>query len=255
MALYHEFPGDQRLPSATRRLLQGYDGDYHADIYPMIQQAADSCNVSVGDPTRERWYRMLTWVQYADYLSDSPVSKYPSQAVCQEAIRAIEPPQWRPTIAPFNDLSLAAYHWSRIVRSSFEGGDVSDERRERLAGVAGTLCMIGQSKMHSTSVRGYAATCRAEGMLVGDLFAECLSDTERHTTEADGFAQFLRDLFKFNIVLDSTVDYGSDIRDRRLLLPNTILPRLYLAAQAAGELGSVLVSSPIAALQAFTAKG
>jgi len=246
MVLHYEFLGDNLLPPETRDVLVQPDA-FHEDIFGVLQEAADECSLSVGEPTLERWYRMLTWVQYIDTLSDTPSAGTTAQETCHEAIRALEPQPWDPKVVAFDAVSSSALHWGRIVRSSFEDGDVVNERREQLANVSHFLCQIGRHKMQVQSMGDYIAICRTEGTLVGDLFTGCLSDDERHKPAADVLQAWLRQIFRLNIVCDSAADYEEDIYAQRLAVPYSTGAHTRLIIASYAELGAFLCRAPLSA--------
>jgi hypothetical protein len=104
----------------------------------------------------------------------------------------------------------AIYNWGAVVRPSFEDGDVAAPRRQRMYATAATLGKISRQKRQVTSPRQYVQTLKAEGMLVGDLLIDCMSNEELAAPQAPQMRKVFWEWGKASTLMDSLEDLVAD---------------------------------------------
>ena len=94
MGRYYEFAGDTLLTEEADALLQT-PSDYFADMYHGIVNVAEYFGTPLGDASRERLFRVISWIRFADELLDVPYNFKLHHEAYEDSVAALAPAEWR----------------------------------------------------------------------------------------------------------------------------------------------------------------
>lgn len=245
MGRYYEFSGDDQLTQDAYEMLHDTDQEYFAGMHAGMLAAAAASELVISDATNERWFRLCNWMHYADDLLDSPRDFDRRQAIFNDSIRALAPGEWTPDNSLISS-SPQAYTWAAITRSSFSEGDIAPEARSMAHDIACSLGHIALHKMAAPRASTYIQVCRAEGMLLADLFMSCLSDDEAILPQARRMHGLLRMWSRMNIVADSTADFKQDARQGIIDVLPTAGAQWHLLLATISEVAHSFAKAPYA---------